>query len=65
MSIAKEIRIYLTKNNISQTWLSIQTGITLTKLNMALNGKRKMSIDEYAKIVEALNIDANTFINLK
>lgn len=65
MSIAKEIRIYLTKNNISQTWLSIQTGITLTKLNMALNGKRKMSIDEYAKIVEALNIDANTFINSK
>lgn len=65
MSIAKEIRIYLTKNNISQTWLSEQTGITLTKLNMALNDKRKIPVDEYAKIVEALNVDANTFIKSK
>lgn len=65
MPIGKQIRLYLIEKGIRQNWLSEQTKISLSKLNMSLNGKRKLLAEEYAKIVEALNVDANTFIKSK
>lgn len=65
MSIGKKIKLYLTENGISQTWLSEKTNIALPKLNASLNGDRKISVDEFANILNALNVDANTFIESK
>lgn len=65
MSIGKKIKLYLTENGISQTWLSEKTNIALPKLNASLNGDRKISVDEFANILHALNVDANTFIESK
>ncbi len=62
MSIGKKIKLYLIENGISQTWLSEKTKIALPKLNASLNGDRKISVDEFASIVNSLNVDANTFI---
>lgn len=62
MSIGKKIKLYLTEKGISQTWLSEKTNIALPKLNASLNGDRKISVDEFANILNALNVDANTFI---
>lgn len=62
MLVGKKIKLYLTDKGISQTWLSEKTDIALPKLNASLNGTRKLSIDEFASILNALNVDANTFI---
>lgn len=65
MSISSKIHLYLVQNKISQTWLSEKAGIALPKLNASLKEKRKLAVDEYEKIVNALGVDANTFIELK
>ena len=60
--VGKKIKMYLTEKNISQYWLSENAKIALPKLNMSLNGKRKLSAEEFKAIVDALNVDANTFL---
>lgn len=62
MSICKKIKLYLAENDISQTWLSEKAGIAIPKLNASLNDKRKLSVEELGKIVAALGIDANEFL---
>jgi len=62
MSVGKKIRLYLTEKGISQTWLSEKTEIALPKLNASLNDKRKMSVNELALIIDALEVDANQFL---
>lgn len=63
MSIGKQLKIYLTEQNISQTWLSEQAKIALPKLNASLNDKRKLGIDEFGRIITVLKLDANKFLN--
>ena len=62
MSVAKEIKVYLAKNSITQKWLSMQTGINPEKLSLSLNEKRKLDTEEFSKILIALNVPAETFI---
>lgn len=62
MMVGHKIKNYLKENGISQTYLSKKTEISLPKLNMALNGSRKMSLDEYAAICEALSLHTDYFL---
>lgn len=64
MSIGKQIKIYLTQNNISQAWLSEETKISPSKLSASLNDKRKLNVNEYARIISALKVEANKFIKV-
>lgn len=57
------IKEYLSENGIKQTFLSNKTGIELTKLNMALNGLRKLSLEEYALICGALGVNIDRFLS--
>ena len=63
MSIGKQIRSYLIEKDITQTWLSEQSKIALPKLNASLNNQRKMPVEEFASIINVLNVDANKFLN--
>lgn len=62
MSIGKLIKTYLVENDISQVWLSAETKISTSKLNASLNDKRNLNAEEFAKIVNVLNLDANKFL---
>ena len=62
MSVAKTIKTYLFSNGISQTWLSNETKIPLPQLNLSLNEKRKLTLNEYEAIVRALSVSADTFM---
>ena len=55
MTVAKNIKLYLVKNNITQKWLSNKTGIGVEKLSLSLNDKRKLDSEEFAKIIVALH----------
>lgn len=62
MSVAKRIKLYLVENGIQQKRLAVATGIGEEKLSQSLNGKRKLETEEFAKIVNVLNVSADTFI---
>lgn len=55
MNIGKQIKDYLEANGISQTFVSDKTSIANNTLSNMLNGKRKITAEEYVAICEALN----------
>lgn len=65
MQVGGKIREHLIDIGISQTELSILTGISLSKINMVLNGKRRLPIDEYEVICGVLKLPAGSFLEPK
>lgn len=62
MSVAKEIKTYLVVNDIKQKWLANKIGMDCDKLSQALNEKRKIDIEEFSRIIFALEVPPETFI---
>lgn len=58
------IRRYLKENGISNRFVAYRTGINEKKLSRLLRGQR-MSVEEYAAICYALNVDMNFFYKQK
>lgn len=52
---------YLDENGIKYSFLSEKTGMPMNILSPLLNGKRKMSVEEYFMICEALELPVDTF----
>ena len=65
MCVGQKIKKYLYENGITQTHVSTKTGIPLPKLNLALNGNRRMTFDEYELICGALNVGVDRFLEPK
>lgn len=65
MDIGIKICNYLRSKGISQSYLSRKICMNVSKLNLSLNGKRKLSLDEYESICWALGVSANTFLEPK
>ena len=57
-----EIKTYLENKGISQAFLSRRTGIEKAKLCLALNGGRRLSLEEYSLICGVLGVDTNFFL---
>ena len=62
MGIEKKIKLYLVKHDISQRSVAIKTGIAANKLSLSLNGKRKLGVEEFAKIIKCLDVSADLFL---
>lgn len=56
-----EIKEYLKENGISQAFLSRKTKIEPSKLSLALNGERRLSLEEYSLICGALGVSTDKF----
>ncbi len=56
------IKEYLEELGMTQAFLSRKTVIDTCKLNLALNGRRKLSLNEYSLICGALKVDTNFFL---
>lgn len=63
--VGPKIKKYLAQKGISQTWLAAKTHINLNMLNAALNGARKLPIDEYQLIIWALELEPGEFLEQK
>lgn len=57
-----KIMCYLKEHGISQIFLSEKSKIPAPKLNLALNGKRKLTFSEYETICWALGVEIGTFL---
>lgn len=62
MTVEAKIRTHMDTHGVSQTWLSKATCIPLPKLNLCLNGKRKMTFAEYELVCGALQVEASAFL---
>lgn len=62
--IADAISSYMKQNGIKQSFICEKTGLTKHSVSYALNGKRKLSIDEYEKICIALNVPYDLFFKM-
>lgn len=65
MCVGLKIKKYLDDNGISQTFLSKKAKIDLPKLNLALNGNRKLTFEEYEKICWAIGVGTDKFLKPK
>lgn len=59
--IATAIALYLKENGIKQSHLCEKTGLTKHCISLSLSNKRKLSVDEYEKICNALNVPYDFF----
>ena len=65
MDIGIKIGKYLKSNGISRSFLSRKIGMNASKLNLSLNGKRRLSLDEYESICWALGLGVEAFLEPK
>lgn len=56
-----DIKDYLEKNGIKQSYVSEKTEIPAPILNMMLNNNRKIEINEYMKICDAIGVPLEQF----
>lgn len=57
-----EIKKYLKEIGMTQIYLSKKAKIPAPKLNLALNGERKLTLEEYASICWAFGVSKDKFL---
>jgi transcriptional regulator with XRE-family HTH domain len=57
--ISNYLKEYFKEKNISQYEIERKTGISQSKINLSLNGKRKLTADELINIALVFNLDLN------
>lgn len=62
MTVGQKIKKYIEDKDIPQTTLSIEAHIPLPKLNLALNGKRRLALEEYEILCGVLKVPVDTFL---
>lgn len=59
--VKQAIANYIQRNGIKAAYLAEKAGMSKQSICLALKGKRKLEVDEYAKICEALGVNYNFF----
>ncbi|MEA4899291.1 MAG: helix-turn-helix transcriptional regulator [Christensenellaceae bacterium] len=55
------VRTYIDDRCVSRKLIAINMGITESKLSLILNGKRRMTVDDYELICTAMAVDPRSF----
>lgn len=62
MTVGERIKAYLSEQGLKQNKIAEKAGISNDKFNLSMNGKRKIPLDEYAKICNVLGVPADVFL---
>jgi transcriptional regulator with XRE-family HTH domain len=62
VGVGSRIRGYLVENGIKQKYVAKMSGISESKLNLALNEKRHLKFEEYEVICWVLNVGVDEFL---
>ena len=57
--ISNYLKEYFKNNNISQYEIASKIGLSQSKVNLSLNGKRKITAEELIKIANVYDLDLN------
>ena len=61
MYVYSSLKKYLDDNGLKYSYVSKESGIKLNALSLILNGKRKITVEEYFTICAVLKVDTNYF----
>lgn len=61
--IWENIRDYVTEKKLSQKQIAENMDITEPRLSLMLNGKRKMTVDDYLSLCKAIAVPPTKFLN--
>lgn len=56
MNVRDNIRKYIQDKGLTQAVMARRAGLTPTKLSMALQNKRKLDVDEFIRLCEAMGV---------
>lgn len=62
-SIVENIKDYVTEKRLSQKQIAENMDITEPRLSLMLNGKRKMTVDDYLSLCKAIAVPPTKFLN--
>lgn len=62
MIVEARIAAYLDKTGRTRSFVARETKISKSRISQVLNGKSSLKVDEFEKIVNALHVDPNNFI---
>lgn len=62
MLVEAQVKDFVKENKISQKLLAQKSGLTENALSLILNGKRKLTADEYISICDALCVPYERFV---
>ncbi len=65
MCVGQKIKEYIETRGIKQSFLADAMGTTVVKLNLSLNGNRKLTFDEYELICGILGVGTDKFLEPK
>lgn len=60
--MGERIKAYLNAQGIKKKYVSEKAGITTFAFGAILDGKRRMTVEEYIRICKALNVNFEMFI---
>ena len=63
MSVRDNIRKYIQDKGLTQAVMARRAGLTPTKLSMALQNKRKLDVDEFIRLCEAMGVSMEEMRN--
>ena len=61
--IWENIRDYVSEKKLSQKQIAENMDITEPRLSLMLNGKRKMTVDDYINLCKAIAVHPTKFLN--
>jgi len=62
MTTGEKIKAYLAEQGLKQYRVAEKAGINNDKFNLVLNGKRRLQVDEYVAICNAIGVPTDTFL---
>lgn len=64
MMVQSVVAQYIKDMGIKQNWIASKIGMSENAISAILNGKRKMSADEFARICRAIGKEPNDFMEV-
>lgn len=61
METIERIKTHIKENGLKQRWVAERAGMTDVELSEYLRGKRRMTVDAYIRICDALGVSLETF----
>jgi transcriptional regulator with XRE-family HTH domain len=62
LSIRERVKAYVSEKGISQKLIAENMGTTEARVSLMLNGKRKMTVDDYVSLCRAIAVSPTRFL---
>ena len=60
--VYKTMREYVVANDLSQKVIAINMGITESQVSLLLNGKRRLTVEDYLRFCRAISVSPTKFL---